>query len=292
MKNLNTKTGNVSDPFGLIAIARALLKRPKILVFDEAVSNLDQQTAEHFARTINKAQGARWTKERAVDIRATGFWILRRIGVKNLNTKTGNVSDPFGFKAEVGGAGDKQLKAVLDKLTAPDTTRKWFEPGACFAAGTLVHTKEGLKPIEQIQVGDYVLSKHDSGTGEQAYKRVLQTFYHPAETVTRVGHEIPNQPNTTESIVCTLNHPFWVARVRDAEEQSGWTAAGQLPTGWGGGGRHTKFEMADGGLLRVSGCGKIYASEQEGVGWTPAHMSDLERPGNFMGPHQSQIGGH
>ena len=40
-----------------IAIARALLKRPKILVFDEAVSNLDQQTAEHFARTINKLKG-------------------------------------------------------------------------------------------------------------------------------------------------------------------------------------------------------------------------------------------
>jgi subfamily B ATP-binding cassette protein HlyB/CyaB len=40
-----------------IAIARALLKRPKILLFDEAVSNLDQQTAEHFARTINKLKG-------------------------------------------------------------------------------------------------------------------------------------------------------------------------------------------------------------------------------------------
>jgi len=40
-----------------IAIARALLKRPKILVFDEAVSNLDQQTADHFARTINKLKG-------------------------------------------------------------------------------------------------------------------------------------------------------------------------------------------------------------------------------------------
>ena len=40
-----------------IAIARALLKRPKILVFDEAVSNLDQATAEHFARTINKLKG-------------------------------------------------------------------------------------------------------------------------------------------------------------------------------------------------------------------------------------------
>jgi len=40
-----------------IAIARALLKRPKILIFDEAVSNLDNQTAEHFAKTINKLKG-------------------------------------------------------------------------------------------------------------------------------------------------------------------------------------------------------------------------------------------
>lgn len=40
-----------------IAIARALLKQPNILIFDEAVSNLDQQTAEHFAQTVNKLKG-------------------------------------------------------------------------------------------------------------------------------------------------------------------------------------------------------------------------------------------
>ena len=28
-----------------------------MLIFDEATSNLDQQTAEHFARTINKLKG-------------------------------------------------------------------------------------------------------------------------------------------------------------------------------------------------------------------------------------------
>ncbi len=40
-----------------VAIARALIKRPKILIFDEAISNLDQQTAEHFAQTINRLKG-------------------------------------------------------------------------------------------------------------------------------------------------------------------------------------------------------------------------------------------
>jgi len=40
-----------------IAIAWAQLKRPKIVLFDAAVSNLNQQTAEHFARTINKLKG-------------------------------------------------------------------------------------------------------------------------------------------------------------------------------------------------------------------------------------------
>jgi len=40
-----------------IAIARALLKRPKLLIFDEATSSLDAETAEHFAQTINQLRG-------------------------------------------------------------------------------------------------------------------------------------------------------------------------------------------------------------------------------------------
>jgi subfamily B ATP-binding cassette protein HlyB/CyaB len=40
-----------------IAIARALLKRPRILVFDEATTGLDAGTAEQFARTVNQFRG-------------------------------------------------------------------------------------------------------------------------------------------------------------------------------------------------------------------------------------------
>ena len=40
-----------------IAIARALLKRPQILIFDEATSSLDEATAASFARTVNQLKG-------------------------------------------------------------------------------------------------------------------------------------------------------------------------------------------------------------------------------------------
>lgn len=41
----------------------------------------------------------------------------------------------------------------------------------CFIAGTLVHTKDGLKPIEQIKVGDWVLSRPENPEGEPPSQR-------------------------------------------------------------------------------------------------------------------------
>lgn len=44
-----------------------------------------------------------------------------------------------------------------------------------FVAGILVHTDKGLVPIQEIKVGDWVLSRQ-IGTGSTEYKQVVNTF--------------------------------------------------------------------------------------------------------------------
>lgn len=45
-----------------------------------------------------------------------------------------------------------------------------------FVGGTLVHTEKGLVPIEQLKIGDKVLSKAADGLGELVYKAVTNTM--------------------------------------------------------------------------------------------------------------------
>ena len=47
-----------------------------------------------------------------------------------------------------------------------------------FVVGTLVHTDKGLVPIQDIKVGDRVLSKPESGDGELVFKPVIRTMTH------------------------------------------------------------------------------------------------------------------
>lgn len=141
-----------------------------------------------------------------------------------------------------------------------------------FVAGTLVHTKEGLVPIEQIKVGDYVLSKPENGEGEQAYKSVTQTFAHPPKRIIKVRYLLEETPNIAHPIHATVNHPFWAVG-------KGWTAAEDLKGRWAG---DDKFELSDGRQAVVYGNSNIYVSDQLGVGWTSRQaLGETSLPGDL-----------
>ncbi|WP_374353195.1 hypothetical protein [Chitinimonas sp.] len=112
----------------------------------------------------------------------------------------------------------------------------------CFPAGTLVHTDKGLVPIQDIQVGDRVLSKCEF-TGEQAYKRVFRTFLHMDKSIFAVWGSSYNKVLNLRDrgifpIFTTGNHPFWVGRLKDGIKEFrrgkvniGWRAAVELDIG-------------------------------------------------------------
>jgi len=108
-----------------------------------------------------------------------------------------------------------ETKPVYSDLLTFDAPRQ-TGTSSCFAVGTPVHTMFGLQPIEEVRVGDLVLSQ-DVTTGAVAFKPVLVIHHNPpAETLKlTLGSE------TVES---TGIHRFWVPG-------KGWTMARDLKPG-------------------------------------------------------------
>ena len=77
-----------------------------------------------------------------------------------------------------------------------------IRPYSCFPAGTLVSTQTGRKPIEDIRVGDYVLSQNPV-SGELAYRPVLQTSERQSDAIMAVAFN-------SETLLVTRGHPVWV----------------------------------------------------------------------------------
>lgn len=88
----------------------------------------------------------------------------------------------------------------------------------CFVAGTLVETEDGLRPNEEIQVGDLVWAREEE-TGEEALKPVLglirlhDRIIWDLETVSETGQ--------VQTFGTTDDHPWWV-------EGHGWKRTDEL----------------------------------------------------------------
>ena len=130
-------------------------------------------------------------------------------------------------EAAIGAVGDgiKQLAdGEFDPKEMAINAGKNFVSGAlngkfnasCFTAGTMIETADGDRTIEEIQIGDLVLSANPE-TGEIAYKPVVNTYVHVTDTVLYLTID-------EEIIETTEDHPFWV-------EGQGWTSAKLLQPG-------------------------------------------------------------
>lgn len=82
----------------------------------------------------------------------------------------------------------------------------------CFVAGTKIETIDGVKNVEEIRVGDYVITH--SGKPQMVYKLTGKTD----ATLVAV------KPRNMKEIVCTDNHPF-------LNRSMGWTRARDLKLG-------------------------------------------------------------
>lgn len=96
-----------------------------------------------------------------------------------------------------------------------------------FVAGTLVHTDKGLVPIQNLKVGNMVLSRPEWG-GRDApteYKRVNRAFCSGEDTLVQISYITEADPSRIKSIYLTDNHPVWI------QSDNKWTPAIDLEMG-------------------------------------------------------------
>jgi murein DD-endopeptidase MepM/ murein hydrolase activator NlpD len=182
-------------------------------------------------KTMNEIMG---NLSRAQDTQELGDWFEygRSVGHATFDLITA-IDGAVGLaKLAVGGV--SALAKRVSTLTKPriDPTRAAREAAAledanvlvrtaCFAAGTPVQTERGFVSIDELAIGDRVLSR-DEYSGETAFKPVVRTIVTPDKKLIRLV--VHDGDGCRESILATEEHPFWV-------KGTGWVRAAELHAG-------------------------------------------------------------
>ncbi len=126
------------------------------------------------------------------------------------------------------GLAGRGLSALFKRIPCTPLTR-WLGK-ACFTKGTLIHTKAGLKPIEEIKANQDEVLSYNEQTKQAEYKAVIETYVR--QTVQIIKLQITGELATIET---TPEHPFYtrVHRARDGlhaanGDEGEWIEAGSL----------------------------------------------------------------
>ncbi|WP_352309938.1 DUF6883 domain-containing protein [Psychrobacter sp. W2-37-MNA-CIBAN-0211] len=113
------------------------------------------------------------------------------------------------------------VEAGLSMVVSKTLASKFTKVRACFVAGTLIETINGLRAIETIKKGDMVWSRHED-TLEYGYRPVVDTFSFDDKEIYEVV--VRDNHGKLETYQTTKEHPFWVV-------DTGWLPASLLQTG-------------------------------------------------------------
>ena len=105
--------------------------------------------------------------------------------------------------------------ALLDVVGVAGNAGQVLRP--CFAAGTPIRTKTGTILIENLQVGDRVLSRNEFDPNGEVDEKIVEDVFVRSAPILNVVVQ-------GRVIRTTSEHPFWV-------DGKGWTAAGELKAG-------------------------------------------------------------
>lgn len=95
-----------------------------------------------------------------------------------------------------------------------------------FAVGTLVHTDKGLVPIQEVQVGDRVLSRSETGEADESneYKRVAKVISVEDSTIVQLPYLQESSPELINILYLSDRNLVWL------EENKRWVMAIDLVT--------------------------------------------------------------
>jgi hypothetical protein len=156
-----------------------------------------------------------------------------------------------------------------------------------FAAGTPVHTADGLEPIESLRPGDRVLSQ-PAATGERAHRKVARIVRHEDRAIFRAYFRAQRTDGEFDhqELLVTGDHPIYVAGHHNngtfskeyweqLDNRVGWRAVHRFES-------HQLVQLAAGTHMHAGFVHRIWRTRVPGEGWIHVH------PESVMG-HRLQI---